>query len=46
MFQRSFTQEDDAGEAVLLEAASDWEEAENHSAGRQSQHMEPKWRLF
>lgn len=35
MFQRSFTQEDDAGEAILLEAASDWEEAENHSVGRQ-----------
>ncbi|TNN03096.1 hypothetical protein fugu_000125 [Takifugu bimaculatus] len=30
MFQRSFT-EDDGDEAVLLEAASSWEEAENHS---------------
>lgn len=39
MFQRSFT-EDDVDEAVLLEAASDWEEAENHSVGRQTQHME------
>lgn len=28
MFQRSFTEDDDVDEAVLLEAANDWEEAE------------------
>lgn len=39
MFQRSFT-EDDMDEAVLLEAASNWEEAENHSVGKQTQQME------
>lgn len=27
MFQRSFTEDDDVDEAVLLEAANDWEEA-------------------
>uniref|UniRef100_H2TQN7 SWI/SNF-related matrix-associated actin-dependent regulator of chromatin subfamily A-like protein 1 n=1 Tax=Takifugu rubripes TaxID=31033 RepID=H2TQN7_TAKRU len=39
MFQRSFT-EDDGDEAVLLEAASSWEEAENHIVGGQTQQME------
>lgn len=40
MFQRSFTEDDDVDEAILLEAANDWEEAETpekyHSANRQS----------
>lgn len=40
MFQRSFTEDDDVDEAILLEAAKDWEEAEtpgkSHSANRPS----------
>lgn len=40
MFQRSFTEDDDVDEAILLEAANDWEEAETpgkyHSANTQS----------
>lgn len=43
MFQRSFTEDDDIDEAILLEAADDWEDtppenrsAEHHGMVRQS----------
>lgn len=40
MFQRSFTEDDDVDEAILLEAANDWEEAEN--SGKYNRHSQQK----
>lgn len=35
MFQRSFTAEDDMDEAILLEAANDWDDTPPENSSRQ-----------
>lgn len=39
MFQRSFTEDDDIDEAVLLEATKDWEDTPSDNGSAQSHSM-------